>query len=298
MAGAVLAAAIAVAVAAARPVPDVRPDARPNAIVVPTDDQRWDTLEAMPWLRGELARDGSGWATLPLAFANTPLCCPSRASLLTGAYAHHTAVVDNGSGIAWMSRRRRDRLRESGYRTGLVGKYLNRYPFGRLPYVPPGWDRVRRQAQPDRRHGVPGLPRDRPGFAGVRPSARDRVTGRARRRVRTLGAVVPAVLPPVRAERSPSSVDPRDPRRRCVRRPPRGGAPNVVGALRGAPPWVLERPLPSAAQRTAWLRGSATADETLLRRRRLRAIVDALAAIDRTAIIVLSDNGYSFGEHR
>ena len=105
MAGAVLA-AIAVAVAAARPVPDVRPDARPNVIVVLTDDRRWDTLEAMPWLRGELARDGSGWATLPLAFANTPLCCPSRASLLTGAYAHHTAVVDNGSGTAWMSRRR------------------------------------------------------------------------------------------------------------------------------------------------------------------------------------------------
>ena len=32
-------------------------------------------------------------------------------------------------------------LHDAGYHTGLIGKYLNGYPFGRAPYIPPGWDR-------------------------------------------------------------------------------------------------------------------------------------------------------------
>src|SRR4029453_11273662 len=76
--------------------------------------------------------------------------------------------------------------------------------------------------------------------------------------------------------------------------------PSVVGAQRGAPPWVATRPLPSAAQRTAWIEDQRRADETLLAvDDALRRLVDALGPrIDRTVIFVLSDNGYSFGEHR
>ena len=76
----------------------VRTDDRPNVIVVLTDDQRAGTFAAMPWLASQLARAGSGWAEFPNAFANTPLCCPARASLLTGLYARHTGVLDNGDG--------------------------------------------------------------------------------------------------------------------------------------------------------------------------------------------------------
>ncbi|MDQ4108592.1 MAG: sulfatase-like hydrolase/transferase, partial [Actinomycetota bacterium] len=142
MAGAVLAALAGLGAGLAWPVADVARRERPNVIVVLTDDQRADTFEAMPWLRRQLARGDSGWLSFPHAFANTPLCCPARASLLTGRYARHTGVLDNRHGgrldesstlATW--------LHEAGYRTGLVGKYLNRYPFGRLPYVPPGWDR-------------------------------------------------------------------------------------------------------------------------------------------------------------
>jgi arylsulfatase A-like enzyme len=81
---------------------------------------------------------------------NVPLCCPSRVSILRGQYAHNTQIYGNilplggfrkvysldleSSTIAsW--------LQESGYRTGLIGKYLNEYPKGASEtYVPPGWD--------------------------------------------------------------------------------------------------------------------------------------------------------------
>ena len=73
-----------------------------------------------------------------------------------------------------------------------------------------------------------------------------------------------------------------------------------MGALRGAPPWVRSLPSPSAAQRAAWLDDQRRADETLLAvDEALRAIVTALGdRLDDTVIFVLSDNGYSFGEHR
>ena len=130
MAGAVLVALVGLAAAAVWPAAQAPPDRRPNVIVVLTDDQRAGTFEAMPWLDGELTRSARGWVTFPNAFSNTPLCCPARASLLTGRYARHTGVKDNDDGgnldesstlATW--------LHDAGYRTGLIGKYLNRYPF-------------------------------------------------------------------------------------------------------------------------------------------------------------------------
>ena len=76
--------------------------------------------------------------------------------------------------------------------------------------------------------------------------------------------------------------------------------PTVAGALRGAPPWVRSLPFPSAAQRAAWLDDQRHTDETLLAvDEALRGIVTTLGdRLDDTVIFVLSDNGYSFGEHR
>jgi arylsulfatase A-like enzyme len=61
------------------------PDHRPNVILFLTDDQRWDTLQYMPAVQRLLVERG---VTFSNAFATTPLCMPSRASLLTGRYAH------------------------------------------------------------------------------------------------------------------------------------------------------------------------------------------------------------------
>src|SRR4029450_13169492 len=125
---------------------------RPNLIIILSDDQRWDTVDAthqspnrpgpvMPWVTSELRNSG---VTFTNGHVTTALCCPSRTSILTGQYAHRTGVHDNnppdggaevfddGSTIAtW--------LKAAGYRTGFIGKYLNGYN-NLSPYIPPGWD--------------------------------------------------------------------------------------------------------------------------------------------------------------
>jgi N-acetylglucosamine-6-sulfatase len=301
MAGAVLAALVGLGSGSAWPGSEVRSRERPNVIVVLTDDQHADTFEVMPWLRRRLAREGSGWLSFPNAFANTPLCCPARASLLTGRYARHTGVLDNRDGghldesstlATW--------LHEAGYRTGFVGKYLNRYPFGRLPYVPPGWDRFvakRNQSGETVYRDFRAVDQGSPVF--VRRYATDWLAERAVDFVRTAPTGRPFFLlfapsaphPPwIPAKRHDGAYDGLP-----IARPP-----NVMGVLRGAPPWVRSLPEPSAAQRAAWLEEHRRANETLLAvDEALRAIVQALGdRLDDTYIFVLSDNGYSFGEHR
>lgn len=113
-----------------------------NFVVILTDDQRWNTLWAMPIVRDRLASKG---VTFTNAFVTTPLCCPSRAGLLAGGfYAHNTGVLindlPNGGALKFHDAVTISTLLQNkGYKTALVGKYLNGY-FGSLaPYVPPGW---------------------------------------------------------------------------------------------------------------------------------------------------------------
>jgi arylsulfatase A-like enzyme len=110
---------------------------RPNIVLILTDDQTLDSMPQMPFLS---SHPGGHWTEFSNAFLNTPLCCPSRATILSGQYSHHTGVRTNEDGT---------KLNESstiatwlqgvGYRTGLFGKYLNHYPFGLPPYIPRGW---------------------------------------------------------------------------------------------------------------------------------------------------------------
>ena len=75
-------------------------------------------------------------------YDNNPLCCPTRATLLTGLYSHHHGVETN---LVASEVRRPTTLATwldtAGYDTGLFGKYLNTYPWrAGANYVPPGWD--------------------------------------------------------------------------------------------------------------------------------------------------------------
>lgn len=145
-AAAVLASVVVLGTAAPRPASaETPPEGAPSAIVlVVTDDQRFDTLWAMPIVQRELVRRG---ASFPEAFVVNPLCCPSRTTILTGEYSHTTGVYRqvppfgrfewfrDGSTLAtW--------LHDAGYTTGLFGKYLDGYQHAGLTgYIPPGWDR-------------------------------------------------------------------------------------------------------------------------------------------------------------
>jgi N-acetylglucosamine-6-sulfatase len=114
----------------------------PNIVLLLTDDQRSDTLGYMPNVNRLLAKQG---VTFNRGYVVNPVCCPSRASILTGNYSHTTKVYTNHPGRPFGGFPAFDDsstiatwLRAGGYRTGLFGKYLNGYGNR---YVPPGWDR-------------------------------------------------------------------------------------------------------------------------------------------------------------
>src|SRR5215217_6601758 len=116
---------------------------RPNILFVKTDAQPFnDTMMAMPEIR-ERVRDRG--MTLPNAYVSESLCCPSRASILRGQYPHNTGVLRNDppmGGAQTFRGNGKERstiatlLKQNGYSTGLVGKYMNGYDAS---YEPPGW---------------------------------------------------------------------------------------------------------------------------------------------------------------
>lgn len=132
------------------------PTWRPNIVFVLVDDLDVMSIDRMPNLRSMLIDRG---LTFTNGFVTTPLCCPSRASMMTGQYAHNHGILINRDPNAFgrepncaelFHGRGQDRrtvntwMQAAGYRTAFLGKYLNRYP-GDLPdadprYVPPSWD--------------------------------------------------------------------------------------------------------------------------------------------------------------
>lgn len=126
----------------------LHPVKRPNLLVIEADDMRTDELRWMPNVTRFLGGNG---LTFENSFAPYPLCCPSRASFLTGRYAHNHHVLSHASPFGFGSFDDSDtlatRMQAGGYQTALVGKYLNGYgeqPVhgtrrSSLTYVPPGW---------------------------------------------------------------------------------------------------------------------------------------------------------------
>src|SRR3954471_9431579 len=139
VAGALLASA---APAAARPVSAGR-DGRPNILVVMTDDQAAADLAQLPSVAKLLVKQGTSFTNAVDSF---PLCCPSRATFITGQYAHNHGVLGNFYPYGWYGMKGRANtlpawLRGAGYRTALIGKWLNGY--GALDAhgeVPKGFD--------------------------------------------------------------------------------------------------------------------------------------------------------------
>ncbi|HKI54561.1 MAG TPA: sulfatase [Anaerolineales bacterium] len=103
-------------------------DERPNFLIIVSDDQRFDTMEYMPNTQQLIFDQG---VTYTNGFITTPLCCPSRASILTGMYAHNHGVLDNDNKLKHTTFM--EIMHKEGYNTGLVGKYLNSWKGEKRP---------------------------------------------------------------------------------------------------------------------------------------------------------------------
>jgi N-acetylglucosamine-6-sulfatase len=119
------------------------PRPRPNIVVVMSDDQTVESLRVMTNLNELLARQG---ATFANSFASFPLCCPSRATFLTGQYGHNHTIMGNAPPQGGYEKLRPTEastlpawLRAGGYQTVHIGKYLNGYGRTNPTHVPAGW---------------------------------------------------------------------------------------------------------------------------------------------------------------
>ncbi len=303
--------ALAASALAATTPPRARDD-RLNIVVILTDDQSFDSLPsdppALPWLQSQIRDRDGHWLSFPNAFIQTPLCCPSRATILSGRYSRNTNVYTNDDGALFDETQTiATWLHDAGYFTGLIGKYLNRYPFGRGPYIPPGWDRWvgKRNTAASTTYsnfgfvdqGVPFQTSD-----AVATYATDLFADHAVDFLRTAPDDRPFFL--YFATSAPH--------------PPWTPPPRHAGAFSGesvpVSPGVDER---NVSDKPAWVRNLRPVDAVerarLLADRRheaeaLLAVDDAVERIvgqleadgdlDRTVIFFLTDNGFSFGQHR
>jgi N-acetylglucosamine-6-sulfatase len=111
---------------------------RPNVIVIDTDDMNVSDMFVM---RNTLSLLSAHGTTFRNSYVSYPLCCPSRATFLTGQYAHnHHVLTDRRYGDLDNSNTLAVWLRRAKYRTAMVGKYLNGYGVVNPREVPPGWN--------------------------------------------------------------------------------------------------------------------------------------------------------------
>lgn len=293
------------------PPPDlVLDDGRPNVVLIVTDDQRRDTLPYMPAVQELLVQRGTSYSS---AMVPTSLCCPSRATILTGLYAHSSKVFGNGDvgGPRYGGWRRFHRagmenrtlaiaLQQVGYRTGLVGKYLNFFGKYAPPgYVPPGWDTFTTTMST---HGSYYAYRLNDGTVhGVEPQdySTDVFAGRAVEFIRSTPVDQPLFL----------YFAPYAPHAPYIPAPRHDGAlsgalsshvaPTLHQRLSALPRWMQKRLHTSQAKvdrtRQGQLESLLAVDEAV------RAIHDTLRETGRqsdTLFIFMSDNGYFWGEHR
>lgn len=297
------------------PAPSPTPSARPNIVVVLTDDLDVRTTESLPRLPALMTGPG---LTFSRAYVTTSLCGPSRASLLTGRYAHNHGVLYNsgpqGGFPAFRGAAEGDTvavwLKAAGYRTALFGKYLNDYPAASPPeYIPPGWDDWQVQLtsfENARYYDYQMNENGRLVSYGHRPEDYD-ADVLARKSVEFIqkAAAEPGkpffLLVATQAPHTPANYADRH-----AREPAGDGAARVPsfneGDVSDKPAWVQNTPLLTDGdiakldhfQQARVL--SLLAVEELLDQI-LRALI-ATGRIDDTYVFFTSDNGLLLGEHR
>lgn len=289
----------------------------PNVVVIRTDDQPAQTVtrRAMPNLHELLIDPGTSFTD---HIVTTPLCCPSRATTLTGQYGHNNGVLVNDyAGLldkdnvlpAW--------LQAAGYRTAHVGKFLNGYGSfaGSQREVAPGWDLWFSLFENKSYYGWRASKNGKTVSYGERDD--DHLTEVLNRRAVRWAKKLAKAPEPFFLQLdhfAPHGSTGRD--RKCLAGPvpgPRDESRFAQAAL-PQPPSYNE---PDVSDKPAFISGRAAISEeqTTNITRRWRCTLGALYTVDRgirrlvrqverqgelerTVFIFTSDNGYYFGEHR
>jgi N-acetylglucosamine-6-sulfatase len=276
---------------------------RPSIVLILTDDQPTQTLWAMPRTERLLAAHGVKFTSF---YDSVALCCPARAALLTGRYAHSTLVYGNAppEGGSFTFRHRGDDaetlavwLHRAGYRTGLFGKYLNGYKGG---FVPPGWDAFTTSA---RYWGGPGYEQGAPKHYPFTTYMPNYMGTRAAQFIRSTPRNQPlfAYYAPYAPHANPSPE-------------PRFASRQVCWACHGWPtpdfnekdvsdkPAFERRPPLTRPERKAVHRFRKAQIRTLLsvdvKVGRIVAALRDTGRLHDTVIVFMSDNGVMWGSHR
>lgn len=281
--------------------------ARPNIVIVLTDDLSWDLVAFMPEVQ-RMMREGT---TFTNYFVTNSLCCPSRASILTGEFPHDTGVLNNTPPLGgWEAFRDGGAeeetfvvdLKKAGYRTAFTGKYMNGYRTG-AP-VPPGWSNwaVMTGGAYDGFNYVMNLNGRRARYGQRRQAyVTDVITRRAREfttRVARADKPFLLTLAPFAPHR-PYTPAPRHafafPGLRAPRTP-------AFGARNEVPPAWLDRPPLTPEQEAGIDR------DYRLRAQSVLAIDEGIGALREqleqrgearnTYVVFTTDNGYHMGDHR
>jgi len=300
-----LAAAAAALVALGAPAVAAAAPQRPNVVVILSDDQRWDTLDRMANVRRLLAAHG---VTFRDAFVTTSECCPSRASILTGQYSHHTGVIQNFGNASYPRFDERSNLavwlRDAGYETALVGKYLNDYTVFGHHHIPRGWSQwFAMDSRPEEKYYDYTVNENGTlVHHGTRPVdySTDVFARLARRFVTQAPEPFFLYFAPI-TPHLPAIPAPRDVGTRLVLPRPR---PNFDERDLSDKPWHLLYRRIFSFNAVRFLDRRIEGDQLRSLReldRQVGALVETLrrrGVLDRTVIVFASDNGFLWGEHR
>lgn len=284
--------------------------AKPNIVFILTDDMRKDDLRYMPKTRSVLKDKGMSFEN---AFVSNALCCPSRATIMRGQYAHNTHVWTNenvggpdAGGQAYRNKGHEldnvaTRLNGAGYRTALIGKYLNGMKDKTI--VPPGWDKWFATWGGYFNYDA----NDQGTIRHFGTDASDYRTDVERRETRTFinssvaqGKPFFAYVAP-KAPHSPATPAPRDLHEYDGLKAPRLPSFNEQD-VSDKPPWIRQLSKLSDSKK-------AKIDNNAERRAEsLQAVDDLVAGVvgklrekgvmGNTYIFFTSDNGFHYGEHR
>lgn len=302
--------------AGARPTPSAGP-ARPNIVYITTDDQPLATVtpEAMPNLHEGLIERGTYFSDYVVT---TPLCCPSRATTMTGQYGHNNGVLRNVYGDL---RQKRNVLsvwlQRAGYNTAHIGKFLNEYKRGRggQQAVAPGWDlwftQLERRRYYEWKASKNGRLRrfgseDDDQATSVSTEFAARWTARLVRRRAPFYLQLDYFAPHAAAGRDDRCAgapvpEPQDEHRFDDYQAPRPPSFNEQD-VSDKPPFIRDRPpLDDAAIEAIDQRYRCNLEALYGVDRGIGEVLRTVAAageLDDTVFVFSSDNGYYFGEHR